>query len=188
MGIPTDFTNSDAVMEALTNTIGRLCAEVTEYKVVVADETIPKVEGPFILVDLAALDQYDWKSDEIVDENGVNHSVHNYTATYTLTAYRGKPHWALSRVCQSFGLPWLYDRHFPYGSPYAYSSSSTIARIRVPLNAQYYENRARVQIIFNVTFVESDYGMFEDIAAINVDLGVTYVDEHIELPVNVDFE
>ncbi|QYC52523.1 hypothetical protein [Salmonella phage SSBI34] len=185
-GLP--FTNSDEVMDSLTKTVGRLCAQVTNYKVVEADDTLPKVDGPFILVDLSSLDPLDWKSAELVDEQGRYHAVHNYQATYTLTAYRGKPHWALSRVMQSFGLQFIYDKFFPYGSPYAYSSSSSIARLRVPLNAQYFENRARVQIIFNVAFVEGDFGLFEDLEGISIDMGVAYPGGKLEVPVEVETE
>lgn len=158
-----DFTNSDVVMGALTKAIGRLCLDVTGYDVVEADETIPKPEGPYILVDLSLLTPLDWATAEVVDEDGVVHTAHNYTASYTLTAYRGKPHWALSRVHQAFGLPFLREKYFPTGSPYAYSSTSNIARMRVPLNQQLFENRARTIITFNTTFVEKDIGTFEDV-------------------------
>lgn len=158
-----DFTNSDVVMGALTKAIGRLCLDVTGYDVVEADETIPKPEGPYILVDLSLLTPLDWATAEVVDEDGIVHTAHNYTASYTLTAYRGKPHWALSRVHQAFGLPFLREKYFPTGSPYAYSSTSNIARMRVPLNQQLFENRARTIITFNTTFVEKDIGTFEDI-------------------------
>lgn len=182
-----DFTDSDVVMEKLTKELARLCKEVTDYKIVEANEEIlPKVEGPFILLDLSAMDQMDWDSGEQRDDEGNTYVIHNYTATYTLTAYRGKPHWALARILQSFKLPFLYDKYFPYGSPYAYSSSSTISRMRIPLNAQYFEKRARVQIIFNVAFVEGDYGVFEDLEEINITTGITYVDETIDVPSTVN--
>lgn len=158
-----DFTNSDVVMGSLTKALGRLCLDVTGYDVVEADETIPKPEGPYILVDLSLLTPLDWATNEVVDEEGVVNTAHNYTASYTLTAYRGKPHWALSRVHQAFGLPFLREKYFPTGSPYAYSSTSNIARMRVPLNQQMFENRARTIITFNTTFVERDIGTFEDI-------------------------
>ena len=163
--LPNEFTNSDEIMGNLTKTIGRLLKDVTTYKVVEANETIPKVEGPFILVDLTDLSPLDWETNQIV-ENGITHTVHNYTATYTLTAYRGKPHWALTRFHQALSLAWVRDKYFPTGSPFAYSSASSIARLRIPLNEQYYENRARVLVTFNVTFVESDFGQFEDIESI----------------------
>lgn len=165
-----DFTNSDHVMESLTKAVGRLTVDVTGYKVVEADETIPKVEGPFVLVDLTALNPLDWATNEVVDQDGVVHTAHNYTASYTLTAYRGKPHWALSRVHQAFGLPYLREKYFPTGSSYAYSSTSSIARLRVPLNQQLYENRARILITFNVTFVEKDIGTFEDVDRVVIDI------------------
>lgn len=172
MSDPLSFTNSDIVMESLTKAIGRLCLDVTNYNVVEADETIPKPEGPYILVDLTAMDPLDWATNEGVDENGVMYTVHNYLASYTLTAYRGKPHWALSRVHQAFGLPYLREKYFPTGTPYAYSSASTISRLRVPLNQQLYENRARFLLNFNVTFAETDTGVFEGIDRIVIDLSV----------------
>lgn len=167
-----DFTNSDAVMEELTRAVGRLCVDVTGYNVVEADAVIPKPEGPYILVDLSLLDPLDWATNEVVDEDGVVHTAHNYTASYTLTAYRGKPHWALSRVHQAFGLPYLREKYFPTGSPYAYSSISNIARMRVPLNQQTFENRARTTVTFNTTFVEKDIGVFEDVDHVIIGINV----------------
>lgn len=167
-----DFTNSDAVLAALNKAIGRLIVDVTGYQVVEADETIPKATGNFVLVDLTALNPLDWATNEVVDEDGILHTAHNYLASITLTAYRGKPHWALSRVHQAFGLSYLREKYFPTGSPFAYSSTSSIARMRIPLNQQLYENRARVLINFNVTFVEKDVGAFEDIDQIVIGIEV----------------
>lgn len=166
MALPLDFTNSDEVITNLTKSLGRLVLDITGIQVVDADSTIPKPEGPYILIDLATLDQLDWATNEEVDSEGVLNTAYNYTASYTLTAYRGKPYLALSRVLQSFGLPYLRERYFPTGSAFAYSSSSTIAKLRVPLNQQMFENRARVLITFNVCFVERDVGVFEDVEAI----------------------
>lgn len=167
-----DFTNSDAVLAALTKAVGRLCIDVTGYDVVEADSTIPKPEGPYILVDLSLLQPLDWATAELVDEDGVVHTAYNYTTTFALTAYRGKPHWALSRVHQAFGLPYLREKYFPTGSPFAYSSISNITRMRVPLNQQLFENRARTLVTFNTTFVEKDIGTFEDVDRIVIGIDV----------------
>lgn len=172
MALPVDFSNADDVMEELTKVIGRLCIEMTGYNVVEADSVIPKPEGPYILVDLSTLNPLDWETNQVVDEDGVVYTAHNYTATYTLTAYRGKPHTALSRVHQAFSLPFLRDKYFPVGSPYAYSSISNIARMRIPLNQQLFENRARTIITFNVVFVEKDFGVFEDVERIVIGIDV----------------
>lgn len=161
-----NYANTEEVLTELTKTVGRLCAQVTGYNVVEANDTIPKPEGPFILVDQTTLEPLDWATQELMDEDGVMHTVYNYTADYTLTAYRGNPSVALSKVHQAFGLPFLRERYFPTGSPFAYSSVSNISRMRVPLNQQMYENRARSIVTFNVVFVEKDTGVFEDIERI----------------------
>ncbi len=187
MFVDQGFLTIDQVMNLLTKNLGKMIAETTMVKVVLANQdTIPTVEGPYILVDETALQPLDWKTAELVDQDGMGYSVNNYEATYTLTAYRGeRPHVTLSRVMQAFGLPFIYDKYFPSGSPYAYSSSSSINKMRVPLNAQFFENRARVQIIFNISFIERDFGTFEDLEQINIDLGVTYVEDKREYPVEV---
>lgn len=186
MYIDQSFKTPEEVMDLLTKTLGKMIVEITGTKVVLANsDTIPKLEEPYILVDESALDQIDWISNEMKDDEGNQYSITNYQATYTLTAYRGeRPHVTLSRVMQGFGLPFIYDKYFPSGSPFAYSSSSTINKMRIPLNAQYFENRARVQIIFNMTFIDKDFGVFEDLEQINIQLGVTYVDERTEYPVS----
>lgn len=187
MYIDENFETPEEIMDLLTKNLGKMVVEATGAKVVLANsDTIPKVEGPYVLIDESGLDPIDWVANEMRDEEGNGYSISNYQATYTLTAYRGeRPHVTLSRFMQCFGLPFIYDKYFPLGSPFAYSSSSTINKMRVPLNAQYFENRARVQIIFNITFIEKDFGNFEDLEQINIDLGVTYVNERKEYPVNV---
>lgn len=188
MYIDPNFKTPEDILDLLTKTIGKLIVEVTGSKVILADDdTIPKVEGEYILVDESALDPVDWITGEMRDEEGNVYSVQNYQTTYTLTAYRGKrPHATLSRVMQAFGLPFMYEKYFPLGSPFAYSSSSTVNKMRVPLNAQYFENRARVQIIFNLAFIQRDTGSFEELEQINIDLGVTYVDDRNEIPVTIN--
>lgn len=160
---------TEEVIDNLNEVIGQFANEVSGYDVVFADEdTIPKVEGPFILVDLSSLEQIDWEDEVYEDENGVKAVVKNFTALYTLTAYRGKPSTALAKVLQGFGFPYLRNKYFPLGTPYAYSSASNITRMRIPLNQQYFENRARVLITFNLRFIESDYGAFEEVREIQV--------------------
>jgi hypothetical protein len=180
------FTNSEEVFDALTKTLGRMTKEVTKWKVVNTDDpVIPKVEGEHILIDLSEADQINWKTNEAMID-GKYVAVHNYLVTYTLTAYRGKPQVALSRLLQAFGLPFIYDKYFPTGSPWAFSSSSSVTRMRVPINMQDFERRARVQLMFNVTFVEVDTGEFEDLEQIQMQ--VTMHDPVVarEIPVEVD--
>lgn len=181
------FTNSDEVFDNLTLTLGKMVREVTGWKVINADDqVIPKVEGEHILIELSEADQLNWKTGE-TQIDGTYVAFHNYLVTYTLTAYRGKPQVALSRVLQSMGLPFIYDKYFPYGSPWAFSSSSSISRMRVPVNMQDFERRARVQINFNVAFMETDTGAFEDLEKVELSIamddfaGVTNMDILIDL-------
>lgn len=170
-----DFTNSDQIFTALTNTLGSFCKETTGRKVVLAGEDeIPKVDGDFILIDLTAVDQLDWQANEWVDELGRNVSTHNYEVVYTVTAYRGSAPAALSRVLQAMNLPFIYYKYFPTNSPFAYSSSSTISRLRVPLNMQKFENRAVVLITFNVCFIETDSDAFEDLEKLHAQVIMKY--------------
>lgn len=176
-----DFTNSDEIFDALTNTVGAFCKEVTGRKVVLAGEDeIPKVEGEFILVDLTSSDQLDWQANEWVDQFGNNVTTHNYEVVFTVTAYRGKAQAALSKVLQAMNLPFIYDKYFPDGSPFAYSSSSTISRLRVPLNMQKYENRSIVLLTFNVCFIETDAGSFEELEQINAQLVYHFPAEDVQ--------
>lgn len=169
------FTNSDEIFDALTRVVGDFCKETTGRKVVLAGEDeIPKVAGEFILVDLTAVDQIDWQANEWVDDQGRNMTTHNYEVVYTLTAYRGKAPNALSRVLQAMNLPFIYEKYFPTNSPFAYSSSSTISRLRVPLNMQKFENRAVVLLTFNVCFIETDTGAFEDLEKVNAQVIYRY--------------
>lgn len=164
-----DYFDPQQVFDDLTKTIGRFVIEATGRKVVVTDgTTIPKVDGEFVLIDLTDSDQVDWQSNEWVNEEGLAVITHNYQVTYTMTAYRGNAFSAIAKVLQCFNLPWMYEKYFPVTVPYAYSSSSTISRLRVPLNVQTFENRAVVLVTFNVCFGLVDNGAFEDIEEINM--------------------
>lgn len=181
------FTNSEEVFDELTKVIGRMAKEVTGWKVINADDqVIPKVEGPHILIELSEADQLNWKTNEMMVDNKYV-AVHNYLVTYTLTAYRDKPQVALARLLQAFGLPFIYDKYFPRPSSWAFSSASSVSRMRVPINMQDFERRARVQLIFNVAFVETDTGEFETIERINMQVSMHDPVEVIDIPVEVDF-
>lgn len=184
-----EFTNSDEVFDQLTLTLGKMVKEVTGWKVVNADDqVIGKVEGEHILIDLSEADQLNWKTNEGLTEDGKYFAVHNYLVTYTLTAYRGKPQVALSRVLQSMGLPFIYDKYFPYGSPWAFSSASSINRMRVPINMQDFERRARVQLTFNVTFTEVDLGTYEDLEGLEIKIAMDDFVEVREIGVKIDLD
>ena len=168
---------TERVLEMLTNAVGRMCLEATGRQVVLADDDeIPKPEGEFILVDMTGLEQSTWASDDQLVDSGIARGkvAHNYEVIYTVTAYRGKAAAAISKVLQSFNHPYQYEKHFPTGSPFAYASSSTISRIRVPLNMQKFENRSIVLLTFNVCFIEAEVGSFEDLEKIGAKL-VMYI-------------
>lgn len=167
--MPT-YTNTEEIFNALTRAVGNMAKEVSKRKVVVAGEsTIPKVDDEFILVDLTSAEQNDWQSNEWIDDQGRAVVTHNYEVVYTLTAYRGEAPAAIAKVLQAFNLPWIYDKYFPSTAPFAYSSSSTVSRLRVPLNMQQYENRATVLITFNVCFIETDFAAYEGVDTVNID-------------------
>lgn len=161
---------TEEVLDSLTLTFARYCKEVTGLNIVDGDgEVIPKLEGSFLMINVLDTEQRDWEDNEYTLEDGVHFVTHNYTVTFLLTSYRGKPSNALSRIIQSFSLPYLRDKYFPEGSPYAYSSCSSISRIRVPLNVQTYENRATVMVTFNVCVGMVDSGVFEEVENVNID-------------------
>lgn len=165
--------DTEVILELLTQTFGKYCKEVTGKKIVKADDNIvPKVNGEFILVDLTSVDSTGYEANEWTDGTQREAAVvtHNFTVTYTLTAYRGKPVSVLSKLLQSFTLPYLYDKYFPLPSPFAFSSASTISRLRVPLDLQTYETRATMLVTFNVCFVEADTDAFEQLEELNAQL------------------
>ncbi|QGZ16299.1 hypothetical protein Hena1_01490 [Erwinia phage Hena1] len=171
------FANTDEVFDLLTKTVGRLVKDVTGRKVVLDDdETIPKVNEEFVMVSQSAATQLDWTDNEWQDELGNAAVTHNYEVTYTLTSFRGKAFESLTKVLQGLNLPFFYEKYFPTPCAFAYASSSTVSRIRVPLNMQKFENRATVIITFNVNFMAVDTGAFEDIDKINMQMIYSFND------------
>lgn len=172
------FVNTEEVFDLLTKTLGRLSKEVTGRKVVLDDdETIPKVDEEFILVSQTAATQLDWADNEWQDELGNAAVSHNYEVTYTLTAYRGKAFSDMTKILQAINLPFFYDKYFPTPSAFAYSSSSTISRLRIPLNMQKFENRAVVIISFNVNVSAVDSKAFEEIEKISFEITTTDISD-----------
>lgn len=179
------YTTTDQVVDRLTNTIGKLVKETTGYKVINSEGTVTKPPGDFILVDVVSLEPVEYSAEEIVDDQGFSYTAHNYLASYSLMAYRGKPHIALSIVQQAFSKPYIRNKYFPLGSPFAYSSSSSVSRMRVPINQQDYEVRARIVLNFNICFLEKDLGIFEEVEKVVVGISV---EQTSGPPIGIDAE
>ena len=131
---------------------------------------MPIPEGPYAVIDEIDADPVAQESQEMPHLDGVIYQTHNYTVTYNITAHRGRTQSDLVRMVQAFAKPVIYDKYFPTGSPFAFSSASTVARIKVPQNLQTYEIRSTVLLTFNVCFIEADYGEMEKIRAINASM------------------
>ncbi|EFM7019276.1 hypothetical protein BAU67_001843 [Escherichia coli] len=165
----------EKVFNDLEDTLGKLIRVSTGRRVIMAeDDTIPKPDGEFVLLQTLNINPTTWEDNVFQDDEGRAYITHSYTVTYLLTAYRGKAHAALSRVLQAINLPMFYDKYFPYGSCYSYSNNSTISPQRIPLNKQKYENRATVMLTFNVRFVETDIGAFEDLEGMGAEIVTHY--------------
>lgn len=159
--------NTYEVFDQLSKKLASFCIEVTGKTVVEGNNvSIPVVEGEFLLIEESGFEQQDWQDNEWQTSEGIKYVTHNYTATYTLTAFRGRPLVTIAKILQAMNTPFIYNKYFGGESPFSYSSSSSASRMRVPLNGQYYEERARAQIIFNVKFVYFDTEEFEDIREI----------------------
>ena len=161
----------EKVFNDLEEIVAKMARVATGRRVIIGDqEIIPKPDGEFILLETMGIQPHIWEDNAFQTEEGVAYITHNYTVTYMLTAYRGKAYAALSRLLQAINLPMFYDKYFPLGSCFAYSNNSTISPQRVPLNKQTYENRATVMLTFNVRFVETDIGAFEDLQGIKAEI------------------
>ena len=159
---------TEQVIQDLTKTLGSLIVEVTGRKVYLQDETTVAVpEGEFVGVELMILHEMNFNDNIWIDEDGVTSISHNYEAVYNVTAFRGMSFAAISKITQSFKLPFLYYKYFPEGSYFAFNGVSNINKIRVPLNYQDFENRSSVLITFNVKFISKDIGEFEAIEKVN---------------------
>lgn len=165
----------EKVFNDLEEIVAKMARVATGRRVIMGDqEIIPKPDGEFILLETMGIQPHIWEDNAFQTEEGVAYITHNYTVTYMLTAYRGKAYAALSRLLQAINLPVFYEKFFPDGSMYAYSSASTISPLRVPMNKQAYEVRATVMMTFNVRFIETDMAAFEDLQGIEAELHVLH--------------
>lgn len=155
---------TEQVIDDLTKTLGKLIKEVTGRQVYLQDESdMASPEGEYIGLELMILHEMNFNDNIWVDEDGITSISHNYEIVYNVIAYRGNTSAAISKITQSFKLPYLYYKYFPEGSFYSFSSVSNINKIRVPSNYQNFENRSSVLITFNAKFISKDIGEFEEI-------------------------
>lgn len=157
------------IFDTLTENLGGYLKEVTGRKIILGKEGVwNKPAGEFILVDLQSMDSFRWETAHGLDSEGQEVYAHNYLVTYLITSFRGQTHTSLAKVLQRFKTPHIYYKYFPTNSPFAFSSSSTISRTRVPMEEQKFENQSSVILNFNVCFSEID-SSFEEMVDINID-------------------
>lgn len=160
--------DSNDIFDQLTEALGGFINEVTGRPVLLGREGVwNKPKGEFVLVDLQSAEPTIWSNNEGYDENGNPVQTHNFVVTYLITAFRGNTHSALSKAVQLIKSPYKYYKYFPTDSPFAFSSSSSVSRTRVPLEEQVFENQSSVILYFNVCFIEQDES-FEDLIDINI--------------------
>lgn len=185
------FKNEDEVTQQLEYTLGHMFKEVTQRDILIDEgATIPKLEGEYALLTQMVSSPLTWSNNEYQDEDGVIYHSYNFTVDYNLTTLRGRTCSShLNRFLQCLQLPYYRNKYFPDPSPYAYSDNSGIAKYRVPLNAQTYEDRANVLLTFNVVYLAKDMGSFESIDSMRVNITSfpsTTDSEEVESQANID--
>lgn len=189
------FKSTDEVTQKLEFTLGHLFKEATNRDIIIDEgASIPKLEGEYALLTQMVLDPLTWANNEYQDEEGTIYHSRNFTVSYNLTTIKGRTCSSdLAKFLQCVQLPYYRDKYFPKPSPYAYSDCSSIAKYRVPISAQTYEDRANVLLTFNITYLEKDAGTFEVVDSVRIYL-TTYpeskeieeVDSEAEIDITKD--
>lgn len=164
--------HDETLIQDLTNKLGFFIKTVTNRKLVLVGESvIPKQTEDYVMIEQSVIADPNWHSNEELDDNGFVRQSWNSQINFIITVCKGDTLNDASKIKHSLHLPWLNTEYFK-DSRFAFASCTNAQKQRIPIDHQTFEDRARFVVVFNVLFVDGDYGAFEDLERIRVLLGI----------------
>lgn len=164
--------HDETLIQDLLNKLGFFIKAVTNRKLILVGESvIPKQTEPYVMVEPSIVAGPTWHSNEELDDNGYVRQSSNSQVSFIVTVAKSDTLNDAGKIKRSLHLPWIDYEYFK-DPRYAFSSCTDPIKQRVPLDLQTFEDRARFIVTFNVLFIDTDYGAFEDLEKVRILLGV----------------
>ena len=137
--------HDETLIQDLTNKLGFFIKTVTNRKLILVGESvIPKQTEPYVMVEQSVVADPNWHSNEELDDNGFVRQSWNSQVNFIITVCKGDTLNDAAKIKHSLHL-------------------TNAQKQRVPIDHQTFEDRARFVVVFNALFIDSDYGIFEDL-------------------------
>ena len=172
--------HDETLIQDLLNKLGFFIKTVTNRKLVlVGESSIPKQTEDYVMIEPSVIAGPNWHSNEELDDNGYVRHSYDSQANFIVTVCKGDTLNDAHKIKRSLHLPWINYEYFK-DPRFAFASCTDPSKQRIPIDYQVFEDRARFIISFNVLFVDTDYGAFEDLERIRILLGVKEPDSIVE--------
>lgn len=164
--------HDETLIQDLTNKLGFFIKAVTNRKLILVGESvIPKQTDDYVMIEQSVIADPNWHSNEELDNNGFVRQSWNSQVNFIITVCKGDTLNDASKIKHSLHLPWINADYFK-DPRFAFASCTDAQKQRVPIDYQTFEDRARFVVVFNVLFIDRDYGAFEDLERIRILLGI----------------
>lgn len=162
--------HDETLIQDLLNKLGFFIQTITNRALVLVGESvIPKQTGPYVMVEPSVVGGPNWHSNEFLDDQGRVVQTSNSQINFIVTTAKSDVLNDARKIKASLHLPWVNYEYFK-DPRFAFASCTDPIQQRIPIDYQTFETRARFVITFNVCFVDTDYGAFENIDEVKMKL------------------
>lgn len=162
--------HDEALIQDLLNKLGFFIKTITNRTLILVGESvIPKQTDPYVMVEPSVVGGPNWHSNEFLDDQGHVVQTSNSQINFIITTAKSDVLNDARKIKASLHLPWVNYEYFK-DPRFAFASCTDPIQQRIPIDYQTFETRARFVITFNVCFVDTDYGAFENIDEVKMKL------------------
>lgn len=162
--------HDEALIQDLLNKLGFFIKTITNRTLILVGESvIPKQTDPYVMVEPSVVGGPNWHSNEFLDDQGRVVQTSNSQINFIVTTAKTDVLNDARKIKASLHLPWVNYEYFK-DPRFAFASCTDPIQQRIPIDYQTFETRARFVITFNVCFVDTDYGAFENIDEVKMKL------------------
>jgi hypothetical protein len=162
--------HDETLIQDLLNKLGFFIKTITNRALILVGESvIPKQTDPYIMIEPSVVGGPNWHSNEFLDDQGRVVQTSNSQINFIVTTAKSDVLNDARKIKASLHLPWVNYEYFK-DPRFAFASCTDPIQQRIPIDYQTFETRARFVITFNVCFVDTDYGAFENIDEVKMKL------------------
>ncbi len=162
--------HDETLIQDLLNKLGFFIKTITNRTLILVGESvIPKQTDPYVMVEPSVVGGPNWHSNEFLDDQGRVVQTSNSQINFIITTAKSDVLNDARKIKASLHLPWVNYEYFK-DPRFAFASCTDPIQQRIPIDYQTFETRARFVITFNVCFVDTDYGAFENIDEVKMKL------------------